>query len=339
MIESDECTETDTVKGKPNVMYKTRSFDALPGDLLCWNIKGNKWTVYNVDHSEADLPAVLTAAGLVPDAVCVVPATHTDNGKARWCALHDVYNDELKAYDDNCYFFWYDYSDGTNEALDEECYTLIPELTLYTACPNLPVTKTNNKVTACTSNTIDKWNTWGNCILEIGENVGLNPYNVNGKGGTANTLKPAFVNDSSILLRCYKDSAIAPWSYDLENLDARNSISFEYHWDETNSGLNMLLDMSGLQNTQVLISKISTQSTKPCPAALAAANYSQKYTPAGSWYLPASGELYYLLGRWYTIQHTLYMLNPSVIQDGTLTVTPDGLACPLGTGYNYWSST
>jgi hypothetical protein len=45
------------------------------------------------------------------------------------------------------------------------------------------------------------------------------------------------------------------------------------------------------------------------PAAKACIEYSTTYSPAGTWYLPAIGELCYLLSRWYTIQQTLYMIN------------------------------
>jgi hypothetical protein len=32
----------------------------------------------------------------IPDAVCVIPASHMEDGKARWCALRDCYNEKYR---------------------------------------------------------------------------------------------------------------------------------------------------------------------------------------------------------------------------------------------------
>ena len=92
--------------------------------------------------------------------------------------------------------------------------------------------------------------------------------------------------------------------------------------------INMLGDLDGLRNTQILL-KLSPTG-KEYPAALAASFYSQEYSPTGSWYLPASGELGYLMSKFYTIQHTLYRLSDKHVGNYS--------ASPLGCDNGYWSS-
>jgi hypothetical protein len=63
--------------------------------VLCWNKSTNDWEVVHVKHTYTDSEGVVHDYtkfdswddNLVPDGVCVVPACHTDNGKARWIAL------------------------------------------------------------------------------------------------------------------------------------------------------------------------------------------------------------------------------------------------------------
>ena len=90
----DTCGKKAGEAADIRVYFKDTNFAAWAGDLLCWDTEKNKWVTYQVDHSvdtALDLPA-----NLVPDAVCVVPACHTEDGKARWCALNDVTNDSLR---------------------------------------------------------------------------------------------------------------------------------------------------------------------------------------------------------------------------------------------------
>jgi hypothetical protein len=51
---------------------------------------------------------------LVPDAVCVIPACHTDNNKARWIALQDASTLTLK------------WSTSNTLVDDLPCHTLLP---------------------------------------------------------------------------------------------------------------------------------------------------------------------------------------------------------------------
>jgi hypothetical protein len=78
-------------------------------------------------------------------------------------------------------------------------------------------------------------------------------------------------------------------------------------------------------NTNILIAN----GIDKFPAAKASVNYSTTYSPAGTWYLPAIGELCYVLSRWYTIQQTLSMLNATI----------SGCTSTLRTYTYYWSST
>jgi hypothetical protein len=63
--------------------------------VLCWNKSTKDWEVVHVKHTYTDSEGVVHDYtkfdswddNLVPDGVCVIPACHTDNGKARWISL------------------------------------------------------------------------------------------------------------------------------------------------------------------------------------------------------------------------------------------------------------
>jgi hypothetical protein len=74
---------------------KTKTSDAWVGDVLCWNKSTEDWEVVHVKHTYKDEDGNTCDYtkfnnwddNLVPDGVCVIPACHTDNGKARWISL------------------------------------------------------------------------------------------------------------------------------------------------------------------------------------------------------------------------------------------------------------
>jgi hypothetical protein len=106
---------------KKTVFVKSTGSTAWAGDVLCWNKSTEDWEVVHVKHTYTDSEGVVHDYtkfdswddNLVPDGVCVIPACHTDNGKARWISLKQpVYS-----------LGW-----GKN-------YYEVPELTMYTSMP------------------------------------------------------------------------------------------------------------------------------------------------------------------------------------------------------------
>jgi hypothetical protein len=96
---------------------------------------------------------------------------------------------------------------------------------------------------------------------------------------------------------------------------------FKYKND--NDELNPICDIDGKTNTDIMI----INDINNFPAAKACIEYYTDYS--NDWYLPAIGELCYLLSRWYTIQQTLYMLkNTNFNWIDTLIINN-----------NYWAST
>ena len=136
---------------------------------------------------------------------------------------------------------------------------------------------------------------------------------------------------SDTLLRInsrYRSNGCGFWTYEGDGV-TRNDVAFTFNSPQNEK--NMFCDLSGFENTQILL-KHSPNGTE-YPAALAASLYEQTYSPAGTWYLPAAGELAYLVARWYTIQHTLYVLQQGSYSGKSCSVSP------LGCNDFYWSST
>ena len=102
------------------------------------------------------------------------------------------------------------------------------------------------------------------------------------------------------------------------------------------TGSNMLTDIDGKSNTSVLLADI-TENNRTHNAALFCSEYTVKdsdadefkdwYAP-GQWYLPAIGELVFILSGWATIQEAIYEYNQK-----------SGLGATFFTGNLYWSST
>ena len=102
------------------------------------------------------------------------------------------------------------------------------------------------------------------------------------------------------------------------------------------TGLNMLTDIDGKSNTALLLVDI-TENNRTHDAALFCSEYTIKdsdtdefsdwYAP-GQWYLPAIGELVFILSGWATIQEAIYDYNQK-----------SGLGTTFGTNNLYGSST
>lgn len=99
-------------------------------------------------------------------------------------------------------------------------------------------------------------------------------------------------------------------------VDGKNEPNPAYY-QEISGYNNALSDFSGLQNTQTLVG-LGTDYT----AANACWNYKDSANSGVQWYLPACGELGYIMPRFNEIQNGLTKLN----------------AVQLGSSYNYWSS-
>ena len=122
------CGKKDTEEPEVRVYFKDSNFNAWAGDLLCWDTAAKKWVIQNVEHNVDT--ALTLPSNLVPDAVCVVPACHTEDGKARWCALNDAKNDALKpgGNSDIHYFKWANIANSEN-LIDEFGYcTTFPQM-------------------------------------------------------------------------------------------------------------------------------------------------------------------------------------------------------------------
>ena len=148
-------------------------------------------------------------------------------------------------------------------------------------------------------------------MVETGPNVLLNPYYIFGDGDNSGySIHPSIssINGAGVELSVYSECNGSPWAYEQDGF-SKNPIMFMAYYSEDNSAWNALMDNDGKRNTQILL-KHSPNGAE-YPAALAASLYEQTYSPAGTWYLPAAGELVYLVARWYTIQHTLYVLQQS----------------------------
>ena len=102
------------------------------------------------------------------------------------------------------------------------------------------------------------------------------------------------------------------------------------------TGLNMLTDIDGKANTALLLADI-TENNITHNAALFCSEYTVKdsdtdefkdwYAP-GQWYLPAIGELVFILSGWATIQEAIYEYNQK-----------SSLGTTFRTNNLYWSST
>ncbi|WQJ53082.1 MAG: hypothetical protein [Hatfieldvirus porci] len=104
----------------------------------------------------------------------------------------------------------------------------------------------------------------------------------------------------------------------------------------TDTSTNMFTDIDGKANTAVLLADI-TENNRTHNAALFCSEYTVKdsdtdefsdwYAP-GQWYLPAIGELVFILSGWATIQEAIYEYNQK-----------SGLGTTFRTSNLYWSST
>lgn len=348
----DECTKTETTEAKTRVFFKNKGYNAWAGDLLCWNTVEKKWQIHQVDHDETKYTAkklteLLAEKNLVADAVCVVPACHTDNGKARWCALNDVAIPELSTNTDKTgerqYYKW-GYYDRKDVEVSKPSETLVDELGCYGSFPLMAGTTNPNDERDVTydNSTVGEWITDGSELYMTGE-VGpagslLNPIST--WGANDNDISSSYniemkwspVNGCTIVGS--KDLDTMPWAYATDGV-SKNPAVFQYYYN-AGSGYNTFMDTDGLRNTQILL-KLSPTGNE-YPAALAASLYSQEYSPAGTWYLPSAGEIMYLIARWYTIQHTLFLLNPVCLDDGYTYNVDSNTASPLDCDYVYWSS-
>jgi hypothetical protein len=84
--------EDDMIGGdeqKKTVFMKTKTSDAWVGDILCWNQKEECWEIYNIKNYTDDESFNFDDwdTNLIPDSICVIPACHTDNNKARWLGI------------------------------------------------------------------------------------------------------------------------------------------------------------------------------------------------------------------------------------------------------------
>jgi hypothetical protein len=84
---------------KPTLYYKSPSATAWVGDILFWDTDANDWYIHHVkDYTTYDEDDWTFPDNLIPDSVCVIPACHTPDGKARWIALNNCVDEEYNTY-------------------------------------------------------------------------------------------------------------------------------------------------------------------------------------------------------------------------------------------------
>ena len=343
----DNCGLAEGAEGVKQVRFSSMNYGAWVGDLLCWNKIDKEWQILKVEHNvdtALDLPD-----NLVPDAICVVPACHTEDGKARWCALNDVTNESLKYGSASSYVtggHYFQWAIGSSSDPTTPAGSLVDELPLYGVVPKLEhhINDDNdfyyiNKVTGVTFNRLS-WYAPTKYISELmpfGQYSGdfsdfgrIEGYPVEVRAtlhGTGRDPYDDYDGEPS-----FTSGAVHPYLPDENgNLFGKNALAFLPVTETQENGNvvgNAFLDLAGLKNTQILL-KLSPTG-KEYPAVLAASLYSQEYSPAGTWYLPAAGELAYLWSMWYIIQHTLYRLSDKHVGNYS--------ASPLDCGNNYWTS-
>lgn len=281
----DTCGKKAGEAADIRVYFKDTNFAAWAGDLLCWDTEKNKWVTYQVDHSvdtALDLPA-----NLVPDAVCVVPACHTEDGKARWCALNDVTNDSLVYGSGSSnvtggdYFQWqnieispavhleecggwlttnpqmiYETNDDGSITFKNEIYydTEDPEMYLHDSCliPTILPDKYLKELVSPYYQT----------CLENMENQMVFPIE-------------GYPSDAKCIADYYGDASgifkFMPMCYG-SDLRSKNSVAFAYYQNTYSDSHCSFSEMDGQKNTQVLLHLSPTG--KEYPAALASSLYS-----------------------------------------------------------------
>jgi hypothetical protein len=245
---------------------------------------------------------------LEPEAVCVIPACHTNNGKARWISLK-LYNSIAL------------YSEDNSEVPGLKCYTQIPcaditnisitYLEQYNKLSDINITTVSSKSSiACESYIFGAGDCDGNTSSDINLYQFMGLHTTSGYVMSGKLKDP--INQSYTIDICfsYSDEYVTPNLY-YQNADnlllLKNPYVFKY---KNSSGeLNPICDLDGKTNTDILMADniynyhaVATQCRNYCTA----------HTNPGDWYLPSAGELAYLLSRWYTINwtiHTLYNTN------------------------------
>jgi hypothetical protein len=160
---------------KKTIYVKTKEHNAWIGDILCWNTNTNDFEVYHVtDHSDdATLNDLKNKSYLIPDSICVVPSCHTNNGKAKWCALKDASDSNYSQTSDNPKWF--------QIAADTDDWDLFKEsLNNFDARENFGCTDaTYAQHPALLTNTAESYNMHGAIIREIytGDNNTLSSLN------------------------------------------------------------------------------------------------------------------------------------------------------------------
>jgi hypothetical protein len=269
---------------------KTKTSDAWPGDVLCWNKSTNDWEVYHVTEritseefeedgytwTETTLKEKFDSwdNNLVPDAVCVIPACHTDNNKARWLSLNEIKKSG-----------GYNWSNVCNLVNDLLCYNYIARTSI---------------------NNITQYNTANDYSSEYSSYI---PYETINVDNSVNNKNCSISGGWTILSQktkydpigkyeiyyCTSDTEMVstPTLYKNDEYLIKHEDCFKY-FSEYN---NVLRDINGQQNTNILIAN----GIDNFPAAKACVEYSTTYSPAGTWYLPAAGELAYFMSKFTTI--------------------------------------
>ena len=227
-------------------------------------------------------------------AVVVVPSNHTTDGTVRVMSLKSMRYDTPSSGGANQGIYWGGY--GTD----------LSALTNYTKIP----TTDNSQGTTTGSNSYgylpssNSAFTSATCVKDI-----TTKY----KGNTPYIPSP-YLKDGS-----------------------QNSAYIENASDGLLSGVNALSDFDGSGNTSILCSAATGQtdwrtasaitndsSTGYYPAACCCYRYGTEGIPSGNWYLPACGELCYIIPRFKEINNALSAITGAVLLDTSL---------------NYWSST
>jgi hypothetical protein len=347
-IFDDNCGSDTT---KTVVKYSIRSSDAWVGDVIAWDTQENKWVIINRDDigdlssDNSSCTANFDTDRYIPDGVCVIPASHMENGKARYCALQDscvnnekAYSNALQTQANYGYQFGYIYAwSSTNED--------VTTLDYYDALPLVKATVGKSYDAAVSGSWWCGTNSYLMILSEIGD---ITQLNIKDTASTKTQRKLYFdIDENDVIIDAATSSAtaIGPYLYgDGDYADDDNvyhaitkyTAAFTPYCGETTKHLNLFNDLDGYKNTKAIV-EYCEKNNVTCYAAQAAYDFHYRTDKSYGvqWYLPAAGEFVYLLNRIYTINLSLYKLY--LIYNCSL--ASSFYICPININFNYWTST
>lgn len=256
--------------------------DAIAGDVCFYNSETDSKEFYRLDAGDEQIPPTCTPIGVV-----VIPASHDvyGNGDCGVMSINPMnYNTPISGGSSEQNIYWGQY--GTDTGL--------PNLNKVNQCG--VVSAQTNSVTTTSSAYLPSNKISGGTFNEA---------------DTANTC----IHDTDTHYYSSGSTTCAPSPYLSD--DSRNPM----YYTTSASTANCLSDFDGVGNTNTLVSlhtidDLSTATTvtndtgsTAAPAAACCHLYKTKGTNQGNWYLPAMGELGYIMPKWNEIQGAISNIN------------------------------